>query len=162
MHELDDAFWKRASQFKSIVPVFTNVVFDTSQGHATWSSSTCSPGSTWCWKRSRRTRKFSLSACTSGRNPPGQGKPGDRFGLGGASAGGTASNVLFISPDQYVSSYDLIAHAKFVMVYNSTVGLEASVMDKPVLCAGKARYTKSQPCTFRNPWRNTAASWMNS
>jgi len=28
------------------------------------------------------------------------------------------------------------------MVYNSTVGLEASVMDKPVLCAGRARYTQ--------------------
>ena len=28
------------------------------------------------------------------------------------------------------------------MVYNSTVGLEASIMGKPVLCAGKARYTQ--------------------
>jgi capsule polysaccharide modification protein KpsS len=51
-------------------------------------------------------------------------------------------NVMYISPKQYISSYELIAHAKFVMVYNSTVGLEASVMGKPVLCAGKARYTQ--------------------
>jgi hypothetical protein len=28
------------------------------------------------------------------------------------------------------------------MVYNSTVGLEASILGKPVLCAGKARYTQ--------------------
>ena len=28
------------------------------------------------------------------------------------------------------------------MVYNSTVGLEASIMGKPVLCAGRARYTQ--------------------
>jgi len=28
------------------------------------------------------------------------------------------------------------------MVYNSTIGLEASIMGWPVLCAGKARYTQ--------------------
>jgi hypothetical protein len=28
------------------------------------------------------------------------------------------------------------------MVYNSTIGLEASLMGKPVLCAGKARFTQ--------------------
>ena len=46
------------------------------------------------------------------------------------------------APRQFISSYELIAHAKFVMVYNSTVGLESSVLGKPVLCAGKARYTQ--------------------
>jgi len=52
------------------------------------------------------------------------------------------SNILFILPGEFISSYELIKHAKFVMVYNSTVGLEASIMGKPVLCAGKARYTQ--------------------
>jgi hypothetical protein len=28
------------------------------------------------------------------------------------------------------------------MVYNSTIGLEASIMGAPVLCAGKARFTQ--------------------
>ncbi len=28
------------------------------------------------------------------------------------------------------------------MVYNSTIGLEASIMGMPVLCAGKARFTQ--------------------
>ncbi|NTW09530.1 MAG: hypothetical protein HGA28_08190, partial [Anaerolineaceae bacterium] len=32
--------------------------------------------------------------------------------------------------------------SKFVLVYNSTIGLEASLMDKPVLCAGRARFTQ--------------------
>jgi hypothetical protein len=51
-------------------------------------------------------------------------------------------NIIFIPPDEYISSYELIKYAKFVMVYNSTVGLEASIIGKPVLCAGKARYTQ--------------------
>jgi hypothetical protein len=34
MHGLDQAFLAQASQFKQIVPVFSNVVFDTSQVHA--------------------------------------------------------------------------------------------------------------------------------
>ena len=34
MQELDESFLKLASGFKQIVPIFTNVIFDTSQGHA--------------------------------------------------------------------------------------------------------------------------------
>ena len=34
MKGLDEAFLKKAEQFKKIVPVFTNVIFDTSQVHA--------------------------------------------------------------------------------------------------------------------------------
>jgi hypothetical protein len=51
-------------------------------------------------------------------------------------------NVEFIAPRQYLSSYELIERAKFVVVYNSTIGLEASIMGKPVLCGGRARYTR--------------------
>ena len=51
-------------------------------------------------------------------------------------------NVLFIPPAEYVSSYELIEASKFVLVYNSSVGLEACVMGAPVLSAGKARYTQ--------------------
>jgi hypothetical protein len=51
-------------------------------------------------------------------------------------------NVIFVPPTEYLSSYELIQRAKFVMVYNSTVGLEASIMGKPVLCGGRARYTQ--------------------
>jgi len=41
-----------------------------------------------------------------------------------------------------LSSYELIQKSKFVMVYNSTIGLEASIMGAAVLCAGKARFTQ--------------------
>ena len=51
-------------------------------------------------------------------------------------------NVIFVSPQETLSSYDLILKSKFVMVYNSTIGLEASIMGAAVLCAGKARFTQ--------------------
>lgn len=51
-------------------------------------------------------------------------------------------NVVFIGPDSYFSSYEMIQRAKFVMIYNSTIGMEASIMGAPVLCAGKARFTQ--------------------
>jgi len=47
-----------------------------------------------------------------------------------------------------LSSYELIQRSKFVMVYNSTIGLEATLMDKPVLCAGKARFTQYPTVCF--------------
>jgi hypothetical protein len=52
------------------------------------------------------------------------------------------SNVVFIGPVEYLSSYELIQQAKFVVVYNSSIGLEAALMGAPVLCGGKARYTQ--------------------
>jgi hypothetical protein len=51
-------------------------------------------------------------------------------------------NVVFIRPTETLSSYELILKSKFVMVYNSTIGLEAAIMGAPVLCAGKARFTQ--------------------
>jgi hypothetical protein len=51
-------------------------------------------------------------------------------------------NVVFVGPTEPLSSYDLIQRSKFVMVYNSTIGLEATILGAPVLCAGKARFTQ--------------------
>lgn len=51
-------------------------------------------------------------------------------------------NIIFVEPNQPLSSYDLIQRSKFVLVYNSTIGLEASILGIPVLSAGRARYTQ--------------------
>ncbi len=48
----------------------------------------------------------------------------------------------FIKSNDYISSYELVQLSKFVLVYNSTIGLEASILGKAVLSAGKARYTQ--------------------
>ncbi|MGH2606535.1 MAG: hypothetical protein ACRDG5_08070, partial [Anaerolineales bacterium] len=51
-------------------------------------------------------------------------------------------NVVFVSPADRISSYELIRRARLVLVYNSSIGLEASILGTPVLCAGRARYTQ--------------------
>ena len=142
MKMLDKNFLEKAGQFKAIVPVFTNVVFDTSQSHANvvfdqmfdWLDSVLElikthpdtlfvirahPDELRVGKESRETVAEWVSTNLVERLP----------------------NVIFVPSDKFISSYDLIRIAKFVMVYNSTVGLEASIMGKPVLCAGQARYT---------------------
>ena len=50
--------------------------------------------------------------------------------------------MIFIDSQEYISSYELIQRSKFVLVYNSSIGLEAALLGAPVLCGGKARYTQ--------------------
>jgi hypothetical protein len=60
----------------------------------------------------------------------------------------TLPNVLFVGPGETLSSYELIEKSKFVLVYNSTIGLEASILGAAVLCAGRARYTQVDSVFF--------------
>ncbi len=143
MKGLDDAFLNKADAFRQIVPVFTNVVFDTSQPH----SNVVFPDM-FAWldmlleiMRAHPETFFVLRA-----HP-------DESRFGKAARESVAMwvkkneadqlpNLVFISPDEYLSSYELIQRAKFVMIYNSTIGLEASIMGVAVLSAGKARFTQ--------------------
>lgn len=143
MRDLDERFLDRARGFRQIVPVFTNVIFDTSQPHANtvfpdmfaWLEMVLEeikshtdtlfvirahPDETRTRKESRETVQEWISSRGVDRLP----------------------NVMFIAPREYLSSYELIQRSKFVLVYNSTIGLEASIMGKPVLCGGRARFTQ--------------------
>jgi hypothetical protein len=51
-------------------------------------------------------------------------------------------NVEFVPSTEPLSSYELIQRSKFVMVYNSTIGLEASILGAAVLSGGRSRYTQ--------------------
>lgn len=143
MRELDSAFWNRANSFKGIVPVFTNVVFDTSQGHANVVFEHM-----FAWldvvleKIKQHPEIFFIIRAHPDEERPGKESLETVSDWIEENQVEQLENVMFISPRQYISSYELITNAKFVMVYNSTVGLEASVMGKPVLCAGRARYTQ--------------------
>jgi hypothetical protein len=140
---LDPAFMAKAGDFKQIVPVFTNVIFDTSQPHANtvfsdmfaWLDLTLEiikahPETLFVIRAhpdETRTRKESRETVQ---------------GWVEENAVDKLENVIFVGPKESLSSYELIQRSKFVMVYNSTIGLEASLMGKPVLCAGKARFTQ--------------------
>lgn len=143
MKGLDVSFLQKASQFKQIVPIFTNVIFDTSQPHANtvfedmfdWLDLVLEiikehrdtlfvirahPDELRVRKSSRETVEGWVSSRNVEKEP----------------------NVVFVGPRETLSSYELIQKSKFVMVYNSTIGLEASIMGAAVLCAGKARFTQ--------------------
>ena len=143
MKGLDRSFLQKAAGFKQIVPIFTNVIFDTSQPHANtvfedmfdWLDLTLEvirlhpetlfvirahPDELRVRKASRETVAAWVEATAADKEP----------------------NVVFVAPNETLSSYELIQKSKFVMVYNSTIGLEASIMGAAVLCAGKARFTQ--------------------
>jgi FkbM family methyltransferase len=50
-------------------------------------------------------------------------------------------NVRFIPPTDYISSYELLNISRFCLVYNSTIGLEAVVLGIPTVTAAAGRYS---------------------
>lgn len=143
MKRLDNTIMGKVSEYGALVPIFTNVIFDTSQAHAN--------------KLFRHMFDWldmiveKIKVCPDTlfiiRAHPDEVRPGKESYESVAEwyeKNNLAEfpNLIFIPPDEFISSYELIRRSKFVMVYNSTVGLEASLMGKPVLCAGKARYTQ--------------------
>jgi hypothetical protein len=143
MRGLSDSFLERASHFKQIVPVFSNVIFDTSQGHA----NTVFPHMfAWLDLVLEIMRKYPHTLFVLRAHPdevrPGKASRESVQDWVAAKAVDQLHNVIFVKPDEYFSSYELIQRSKFVMVYNSSIGLEAVVMGKPVLSGGKARYTR--------------------
>jgi hypothetical protein len=145
MKGLDDAFLQKTAGFKQIVPVFTNVIYDTSQVHANtlfehmfdWLDSVLEI------IQSHPETLFVIRA------HPDEMRPGtakqSRESVHDWVQNKRVNelpNVVFIDSQEYVSSYELIQRSKFLMVYNSSIGMEAALMGAAVLCGGKARYTQ--------------------
>jgi hypothetical protein len=143
MKGLDQAFLDKAAQFKHIVPVFTNVIFDTSQVHA----NTLFPEMfTWLEDVKHFIQKnpdtlFVIRAHPDEYRPNKESRESVRDWVK-ASGVDRLVNVVFVDSREFISSYDLIQRSHFVMVYNSTIGLEAALLGKVVLAAGKARFTQ--------------------
>jgi hypothetical protein len=143
MQGLDEAFLAKAAEFERIVPVFTNVIFDTSQPHANtvfidmfaWLDLVLDVAA------SHPQTLFVIRAHPDETRP---GKESQESVAAWAAARSVAGmpNVIFVPPHEFLSSYELIARAGFVLIYNSTIGLEASIMGAAVLSAGKARFTQ--------------------
>ena len=152
MHGLDAAFLERAALFRQMVPVFTNVIFDTSQPHSNVIFSDM-----FAWldyvvdlAAGHADTLFVIRAHPDEARP---GKESRESVAEWAAARQVAlrPNIVFVPPDEPMSSYELILRARFVMVYNSTIGLEAAIMGAPVLCAGKARFTQLPTVFFPAP-----------
>ena len=143
MKGLDESFLQKAAGFKQIVPVFTNVIFDTSQPHANtvfedmfdWLDMVLEVA------RENRDTLFVIRAHPDEMRV----RKSSRETVEGWATSHQLekeANIVFVSPREALSSYELIQKSKFVMIYNSTIGLEASIMGAAVLCAGKARFTQ--------------------
>ena len=143
MKGLDESFLQKAANFKQIVPIFTNVIFDTSQPHA---NTVFEDMFDWLDMaldviRQQRETLFVIRAHPDELRVR---KSSRETVEGWVTSRGVdrEPNVIFVGPRETLSSYELIQKSKFVMVYNSTIGLEASIMGAAVLCAGKARFTQ--------------------
>jgi hypothetical protein len=145
MRGLDEAFLEKASHFDNIIPVFTNVVYDTSQVHA----NRIFPHM-FAWLevvlgliRDHPETLFVIRAHPDEMRP-GTAKQSRQSVRDWVVQNGInhLNNVVFIDSQEYINSYELIQSAKFVIVYNSSIGMEAALMGIPVLCGGKARYTQ--------------------
>ena len=142
MERLDQELLEKIQRFDDVVVVFTNVIFDTSQVHANILFEDM-----FVWLRSivdfaRRHPQtlFVIRAHPDELRPGKESRETVQQHLEEAGAF-ELPNLEFLEPTRYVSSYELIQRAKYVMVYNSTIGLEATLLGKVVLCGGQARYT---------------------
>lgn len=143
MNGLDAAFLEKTAKFKKIVPVFTNVIFDTSQVHA---NTLFEHMFAWL-EHVRATALQHPEILFVLRAHPDECRPGKESRESVAqwvAATRTAElpNVVFVDSGEFISSYELIQRSHLVLVYNSTIGLEATLLGKPVLAGGKARFTQ--------------------
>jgi hypothetical protein len=149
MQSLPERLAESIDRFGDAVSVFTNVVFDTSQIHANVLFEDM-----FAWLDGllpvidRHPETLFILRAHPDENRPG--KESQESVTDWVEKQGLLSraNVQFIPPDEEVSSYQIIEHTRLTLVYNSSVGLEASILGKPVLCAGRARYTQSPTVLF--------------
>jgi len=144
MQALDAKFLAKADGFDKIVPIFTNVIFDTSQVHA----NTLFPHMFAWLDELLRLIKANPGTLFVIRAHPDEMRPNSRKQSRESVRQWLAENkvdempnLVFVDSGEYLSSYALIQRAHFVLVYNSSIGLEASIMGLPVLSAAAARYT---------------------
>ena len=145
MSGLSDALLSKVNHFKQVVPVFTNVINDTSQIHA---STVFSHMFDWLEHvllviEEHKDTLFVIRAHPDekrrGTKKHSREPVSDWIIKNGVDQ---MNNVIFVDSNESLSSYDLIRKSKLVIVYNSSIGLEAALLGVPVLCGGKARYTQ--------------------
>ena len=147
MSQLDASLLADMDKFEQVVPVFTNVIFDTSQPHANvifkdmfdWLDSLLEVA---------KTNPETLFIIRAHPDEARKGKASEESVSQWAQSReiGKIWNLRFVPPEQFLSSYELINRSKLVLVYNSTIGMEASIMGKLVLAAGKSRYSPYETC----------------
>jgi hypothetical protein len=165
IRQMGEDFDRKADQYEQIVPVFTNVIFDTSQIHANLVFETMFEWLDLVLEiiKNHPETLFVIRAHPDELRKGKQSRESVPMWIGEKGVD-KLDNVIFIAPDEYLSSYDLIQRSNLVLVYNSSIGLEASLMGKAVICGGKARYTDYETVFFpQSPedYRSKAEDFLN-
>ena len=149
MVDLPDWLLERMENFQQNVVVFTNVVFDTSQIHANTLFSNM-----FAWLemlkpiiQSHPETLFIIRAHPDEERPGKRSRESVKEWIADQGLS-EFENVVFFEPGDPVSSYELINHSKLNLIYNSSIGLEASILGSPVLSAGRARFTQIPTVVF--------------
>lgn len=156
---------QRSQNFDQVVAVFTNVIFDTTQMYANilfenmfdWLD-----GLKKVIQNNPRTL-FVLRA------HPDEARPGkssqESVSNWFENLAPKLPNLSFIPPQQQINSYDLVRSSKFVLTYNSTIGLESILHGIPALVAGQAPFNAFQTVFFeqtRKAYLHRLGEWLRS
>lgn len=142
MYGLGEELLAKTEPFRQIAAVFTNVIFDTSQIHANTVFHNM-----FDWLRQivtyTRAHPETLFVVRAHPDELREGKESLETVEQVLEAAGAfeLDNLYFIPPKEFVSSYELIKKSKLVLVYNSSIGLEGTLLGRVVLCGGKSRYS---------------------
>ncbi len=143
MRGLDGQLAEKMGQFRQVVPVFTNVIYDTSQVNTNLAFETM-----FDWLdhllpilRTHTDTLFVIRAHPDEMRPGKESRQNVQMWVE-ASGAGSLPNVFFIPSREFISSYELASRSKFVLAYNSSIGLEATLLGTPVVAAAEARYTQ--------------------
>ena len=162
MRPLPDRLERRIQKHDQTVTVFTNVVFDTSQVHA---NANFSDMFGWLTEIKQvidnNPQTYFVIRAHPDEDRPGKASQESVANWVESERMNERSNLTFIGPSEYVDSYALIELSDLVLVYNSSIGLEASIMGKPVLAAGSARFTSAET-VFTAPDRQSYLTLLNS
>ncbi len=140
MRGLPEELKQKTVRFERVVAVFTNVIFDTTQLHA---NAVFVDMFAWldALREVFRAHPETLFVL---RAHPDEARPGKASRESVArwfeQKAAAFPNTFFIPPQEHISSYELVRLSRFVLTYNSTIGLEAMLMGVPVLGAAQAPF----------------------
>lgn len=165
IHNLPADLLQKAAGFNQVVSIFTNVIFDTTQMYA---NVTFTDMFDWLDELLNAIRVHPETLFIL-RAHPDEARPGktsrESVAMWFERNAASLPNAVFIPPQQQLNSYDLVRMSKFVLTYNSTIGLEATLQGVPVLAAGQAPFIAFDTVFFestRDAYIGRLNAWLNA
>jgi hypothetical protein len=150
MRSLPDDLVQKAAGFKQVAAVFTNVIFDTTQLHA---NVIFTDMFAWLDMLLEVFKAYPETVFVL-RAHPDEARPGklsrESVAMWFEQKAAALQNAIFIPPQERISSYELVRLSKFVLTYNSQIGLESILMGVPALSAGRAPFVDYDTVYFEH------------